>query len=119
MRGAASLGFHRLRLALHILPGTLRRLQDKSRHLRAAVEAQRLLAGKAPADVQQGRRFVEGAAVVAAAVEARYEQRAEQGEANLPAVVVPGQHQVDAVLPSPADVVRRVAQAQAEKVRGA
>ena len=93
--------------------------QNQLRHLRPAVVAHRVLAAQSAADVQHRRRLVERAAIVAPAVAARHQHRAEQRQADLSAVDVPGQHQVDAVPPRPGDVVRRVAQAQAERPRRA
>src|SRR5438067_414177 len=69
-------------------------LEDDLRHLRPAVVADGLNAAQAAADVQHGRRFVEDAVIVAAAVAAGYEHRADYRQPDLAAVVVARQHQV-------------------------
>src|SRR5262245_23043462 len=83
-------------------------------HFGLAVEADGMLPGQAATDVHERGRLEEGAAVVAAAVAAGHEQRADQRQANLAAVYVTGEHQVDVMVARPADVVWRVAEAQAE-----
>ena len=70
------------------------------------------MTAEAAADVQDCRRLVKSSAVVTAAVAARNEYRANHREPNLAAVVVAGEHQIDAVLSRPADIVRRVAEAK-------
>src|SRR5262249_19809737 len=88
--------------------------QNQLRHLRPAVEAHRVFAAQATADVQQRRRLVEQPAVVSRAIEARHGPRAQGRDADLAAVDWARQHQVDAVAARPGHVVGRVAQAQAE-----
>jgi hypothetical protein len=62
----------------------------RPRRLRPAEEAQGVVATETAADVQQRRRLVEDAAVVAPAVAARHEDRTDQRQPNLPAVDVAG-----------------------------
>src|SRR5207244_3850374 len=79
--------------------------QYESRYLRPAQITQRMLPGHAAADVQHRRRFVKGPAIIAAAIAAGHEDRADQGEANLAAVNVAGEHQVDVMAPRPGNVI--------------
>ena len=78
-----------------------------------------MLARQAAADVHDRWIGEEGAAVVLSAVAARDKKRTDQGEANLAAMDMAGQHQVDMVAARPADIVRRMAKKQAEYVLGA
>src|SRR5260370_33479186 len=62
--------------------------QHQFDHLRPAVESQWLFARQAAHDVQQGRRLIEQPAIVAPAIETGHEYRADQGESDLPAVIM-------------------------------
>src|SRR5262249_1556977 len=72
------------------------------------------VAAETAADVQDRGRLVEGAAVVTPAVAARHERRTDKRKTNLAAVVVASEHEMNAVLLRPADVVGCVAQAESK-----
>src|SRR5262249_53505471 len=88
--------------------------EDEPCYLGPAVEPQRALAPKAGADVKNRRRLFKDATVEAPAIQAGHEDRSEQGQPDLPAVVVARQHQIDVVSLGPADVVGGMAQTQAK-----
>src|SRR6185437_603897 len=98
---------HKAPLPLGERGGRVAAPQPQQGDLRPAAVAHRDLAADAPADVQEGRALLEGAAVVAPAIPARHQQRTKDREANLAAVDVPRQHQVDVVPAGPGDVVGR------------
>src|SRR5579884_875709 len=75
-----------------------------------------MFAADSPADMEQRRGFGERAAIVAAAITTGHENGANPGQANLTAVDMAGEHQVDLVPARPGDVVRRMTQAQAEEI---
>jgi hypothetical protein len=87
-----------------------RRLQHNPRNLWPAAVADGLLAAEAAADVQYGGRLVKGPGVEGPAELAGHEHRTKDRQANLTAVVVSRQHQVNAVFPGPAQIVRRMTQ---------
>lgn len=70
--------------------------------------------GEASRDVEQGRLFGDDATGVVDAESAGGIQRAIEGDADLSAVVVAGEHQLDVVLFGPGDVVGSVADEDAE-----
>src|SRR5438876_10477807 len=80
--------------------------------------AQRILAAQTAIDVKQRRTLVEGAAVIPAAILARHQQRPKDRKAHLAAMNMAGQHEVDALLPGPNDMVWRMAQTQAKGLDG-
>ena len=78
----------------------------------------RMLSRQAAADVHQRRLLEKSPAIIAPAVAARHEKRADQRQANLPAVDVAGEHEVDLVGACPGDVVGRVTEAKAKRIGG-
>src|SRR5207248_2985840 len=73
-----------------------------------------MLSGETTADVENGRRLIEQTAIVPARVDARHEDRTDDGKTNLAAVKVTGQHQINFVSPGPNDIVRCMAQAKSK-----
>ena len=99
----------------HHLPPTTHlghrgRPENQSGHFGPAVVAHGVLAGQTAADVQDRRWFMEGPAIIAPAIRAWHQYRANQRKADLAAVIVAGQHQIDLLLPGPGDVIGGVAQ---------
>src|SRR5262245_22095072 len=94
------------------------RLAHVSQHqlgqLRRALIAYRRLARKAAADVHQRRRQLEHSRGVRHPVAAGREHWPDDRQANLPAVVVPGQQQVEIVPARPADLIGGVRQEDAQ-----
>src|SRR5438477_10497744 len=90
--------------------------QSDSQNLRRAVDAQRFLAADAAAHHHRGVIFHKHALIEAAAVKARDKNRTNDGQADLAAVGVAAEEQGDAVVRSPDEVVRRVAEAESETV---
>src|SRR5262249_31205998 len=85
--------------------------QHQLRHLRPAVVPDRMLAAQAPGNMQDRWRYIKNPAIVPATIPARNECRAEERKADLAAVVMAREHQVNPVSPCPLNVVRRVAKA--------
>ena len=75
----------------------------------------RMNAGQAAADVHQRRRLEIETASIARAIEARRDQCAETGQANLSAVIVAGEHQIEAVRFGPGKMVGRMGKEDAER----
>jgi len=72
------------------------------------IEAPHVNARQAATDVQERRRLPKEPAGIAGAIPARRDERSNQRKANLSAVIVPGEHQVEAVAARPAELIGRV-----------
>ena len=77
-----------------------------------------MLTGNAARDVQEGGRFVEQAAGVTDAETTRRDDRTDPRKANLAAVRVAGEHQVEVVAPRPRELIGRMGKQNAERVFG-
>ena len=77
---------------------------------RGAIEAQWEFGRDAAADVHERRIAIESSAGVLHAVAAGAEDRTGQGQANLTAVGVTGEHQVEIIVRSPGELIGRVRQ---------
>src|SRR6185437_10779854 len=93
--------------------------QRQQRDLGTTQIPQRMIARQSTADVQQCRRLVEDATVITTTIATRHQHGAKQRKAYLPAVDMSRQHQVNARTLRPANIIRRVAEAQAERLTGA
>lgn len=98
-----------------LAPRLCLRQECEERKFGRAVPAQRMLARDAAADVQHGRLFVVEATGIAAPKQARRDERADVGEANLPPMIMAGKHQVELVLARPEIEVGRMGEEQPKR----
>src|SRR5258707_2337880 len=82
------------------------------------MESQRLLGSQAAADVHYGGLFRERSAIIAPTITAWHNDGADHRHANLAAVNMAAEHQVDPLPARPGHVVRRVAQAKTKPFPG-